>query len=757
MLMEPSSGPYDPSRPHSRVSDLEDAFSGRGEPVSVPPHLTPSRPDPNRDLRRQLQGHPIHEPTIPYIPTAPPTHIESEVPHEPTTHHAPTIITTIPSRTPTPVPVPAPAPHVYAEPRPDHPSTAYLGGPDTIYPEESLPAPFSEAPQTAITPSGRSPPHPPITVVPTTRYSGPGDLELADAERERAERFSDLAHQIADQIHTAEDNEDERERTFRVNEDERQRMYLDREARRDEEAVHHREEVLRDVGDRVEERLATLPPVMPSAPSPYPDEPRISMPVPGHYAGPAPAQSIYEDIHMVPAPGETIRPAFSPTLTPVPSIPPSLPPHPEDIDIDTHTLAHTIQSEVAEATSRHAQEILDTIRLEREELAAARADAERLRAELDAERERRMEELNEQTSALREEIAGLRAENEQLKNDLEQERQLRITEDAARRETERAEDRQRGDDLTTQLADVTTIVSETRDELSRKREQADERWTQKEAWHNECTSQMDDMKQMFAGFRDMFEQEQRVRQAEREAEASKPSVESIVEQLRDENAQLRELLQNLSEGWRADTRTQHEDMMNAIRSTAQEQVPFNISSYLDEFSKTLAKEVRQLLTEVNQLVAQKSQLQFEIASLMEFRARYEQGGIFWRPGGMPPMAPQPHAEPVPEPQLPPEPEAAGPAPGAWRPVRRPRNRRRDQVPATQPVAAPPMQPIPAGMPTMAASLDPRVGSWAPWHPPANVSISGLSTPREPSEVLIQPNPSPPGLFGPRSARSSMYQ
>ena len=153
---------------------------------------------------------------------------------------------------------------------------------------------------------------------------------------------------------------------------------------------------------------------------------------------------------------------------------PSLPPQHEDVGFDAHTIAETIRSEVAEATSRHAQEILDTIRLEREELTAARAEAARLQEELDAERERRVEEMNEQTAALREEIATLRAENEQLKNDLEQERQLRITEDAAGRETERAEDRQRSDDLATQLADVTNIVSETRDELSRKREQADE-------------------------------------------------------------------------------------------------------------------------------------------------------------------------------------------------------------------------------------------------------------------------------------------
>lgn len=398
---------------------------------------------------------------------------------------SPTILTTALSRPESPIPVPASPTHGrIMEPHP------------TMIPP----------------PLAHSPPRSPIPIIPSDRYSGPGDLDLADAERERAERFSDLAHQMVEQLHVAEEGENERERIFRSNEDDRQRMYLEHEARRDEEAAHHREEILRDVGDRVEDRLAALPPA-PYAPAHFPEEGAPTMPVPEPYLGPA--EEIHEDIPMIPPPG----PHESRTQTPV-SL---LPSHPEEIDVDARSIAERIQREVTEATARHTQEILETVRLEREELAAARAEAERLRGELDAERERRIAEMDAQASALREELAGLRAENEQLKNDLEQERQLRISDDEARRENERAEDRQRAEDLTRQLNDVTNIVSQTQDELIRKREQADERWEQKQNWHNDCTSQMDGMKDMFREFQRMFEDEQRVRQAEREAEAAKPS------------------------------------------------------------------------------------------------------------------------------------------------------------------------------------------------------------------------------------------
>ena len=117
-------------------------------------------------------------------------------------------------------------------------------------------------------------------------------------------------------------------------------------------------------------------------------------------------------------------------------------------------------------------------------------------------------------------------------------------------------------------------------------------------------------------------------------------------------------------GWRADSNRQHEDLLNNVRNSAREQVPFNIEKvstvglphhhdrllipfqYLNDFSRSLAREVRQLLNEVNDLVREKTRLQAyvfvinsheimftlsprEIAMLLEFQARYQPGGFFW--------------------------------------------------------------------------------------------------------------------------------
>lgn len=65
----------------------------------------------------------------------------------------------------------------------------------------------------------------------------------------------------------------------------------------------------------------------------------------------------------------------------------------------------------------------------------------------------------------------------------------------------------------------------------------------------------------------------------------------------------------LSSGWRADSKRHQEEIIDAIRSTANEQVPFNVQGYLDEFSKALAIEVRTLLNEVGRIREEKRALQ----------------------------------------------------------------------------------------------------------------------------------------------------
>jgi hypothetical protein len=105
------------------------------------------------------------------------------------------------------------------------------------------------------------------------------------------------------------------------------------------------------------------------------------------------------------------------------------------------------------------------------------------------------------------------------------------------------------------------------------------------------------------------------------------ALESIIEELQRQNAEQRELLKQLSEDWRNDCERHHRETIDAVKSTAQEQVPFNVQGvsatkdilsdirtneirqYLDEFSKALAAEVRMLLGEVGKLREERRNLQ----------------------------------------------------------------------------------------------------------------------------------------------------
>ena len=69
------------------------------------------------------------------------------------------------------------------------------------------------------------------------------------------------------------------------------------------------------------------------------------------------------------------------------------------------------------------------------------------------------------------------------------------------------------------------------------------------------------------------------------------------------------LVQELTDTWRTDSANQHQDMLDAVRATAQEMVPYNLTGYLDEFSKALAGEIRTLLGEVGRLHEQKRSIQ----------------------------------------------------------------------------------------------------------------------------------------------------
>jgi hypothetical protein len=169
--------------------------------------------------------------------------------------------------------------------------------------------------------------------------------------------------------------------------------------------------------------------------------------------------------------------------------PDTLPPtRPTSIHESMHTAAQ-------DAASRHADDIMETVRLEREELArereAAAADRERLRAEQDAARVRAEEECQAKISALEEELARVREE-------LENERQQRITEEAETRERERMEALERDEAVRNQLGDITNLVQDQREECARKKELMDERWAEKQTRREHKDSKMQDLFDMVA-------------------------------------------------------------------------------------------------------------------------------------------------------------------------------------------------------------------------------------------------------------------
>ncbi|KAF9078581.1 hypothetical protein BDP27DRAFT_1206192, partial [Rhodocollybia butyracea] len=193
--------------------------------------------------------------------------------------------------------------------------------------------------------------------------------------------------------------------------------------------------------------------------------------------------------------------------------------------------------------------------------------------------------------------------------------------------------------------------------------------------------------------------------------------------------------------WRNECEQHHAEIINAVRETANEQVPYNIQGYLDEFSKALASEVRILLGEVGKLREERRALQHEIGYLLCMRSKYGPGGEFEPDWYVKPPPGAPGGPPL-EPPAPPEPPVAPeipPARPAWRSVtQRSRKKKKETAP-------PPATPGPSVPAIMDPGLRSQVRSWATWQPPTPASV-------EPN--LLVPDHGSPGLFGPRSPRDS---
>ncbi|KAJ7057021.1 hypothetical protein C8F01DRAFT_1211135 [Mycena amicta] len=269
-----------------------------------------------------------------------------------------------------------------------------------------------------------------------------------------------------------------------------------------------------------------------------------------------------------------------------------------------------------------------------------------------------------------------------------------------------------------------------------------DRWKQQDERREQKDHKWIELKDMVQKIHDDMEVDRARAEDARLADESKPSLEKIIEELKQQNAEQRELLITLSDNWRADSARQHEETLAAVRATAKEQVDFNVQTYLDEFSKALASEVKLLLGEVGKLREERRALHHEIGWLFTTKSKYGPGGEFepdWKPPTDAPGAP---------PGPPPPPPEFVPARPGWRTVpQRPTTTRK---PKKKEAAAPPPPP-PAH--TSAAAPDPRrqVHSWATWHPDPGM----VPTPPSREPTLLVPGPEANlGLFGPRSPRSS---
>ena len=279
----------------------------------------------------------------------------------------------------------------------------------------------------------------------------PGDFE--DALRARQERLDD-AERALDQIaHHAQNAEGNREKEFRDNEDARERIFLDNEDRRDAETRQRGDALLYEL----EEKIANIPPVSP-------------LPVP---------------------------------------------PPPPPQDPDHASIIESIHTATQDAASRHASDILDTVRMEREEMARERealaAERERERAHLDEERRLLDAEREAKIADLEEELARTRTE-------LDNERQLRMTgENEARMAAA-----ERDDALRNQLADLANAVQQNQALCEEKRALMEEHWAEKQRWKEERDGQMHELMGMVSRLVDEQAAAKQREEEERLANEGKP-------------------------------------------------------------------------------------------------------------------------------------------------------------------------------------------------------------------------------------------
>ncbi|WOO79596.1 uncharacterized protein LOC62_02G003122 [Vanrija pseudolonga] len=106
-----------------------------------------------------------------------------------------------------------------------------------------------------------------------------------------------------------------------------------------------------------------------------------------------------------------------------------------------------------------------------------------------------------------------------------------------------------------------------------------------------------------------------------EAESKKPGVQAVLDALKSTNEAQASYFRKLCTDVMDQNSSQHKLTQDAAKLWAREQVTFNLSNYLDNFSRVLAGETRQLVREVQTMADLKRALLLEMSDLMLQKAR----------------------------------------------------------------------------------------------------------------------------------------
>ncbi|KAL1409582.1 hypothetical protein Q8F55_003573 [Vanrija albida] len=113
----------------------------------------------------------------------------------------------------------------------------------------------------------------------------------------------------------------------------------------------------------------------------------------------------------------------------------------------------------------------------------------------------------------------------------------------------------------------------------------------------------------------------------REAEAKKPGTQAVLDAFKTANDGQATFLRKMGTEIMDQNSNQHKLTQEASDKSAREKVAFNISGYLDDFSKKLATEVRLLITEVGNLGETRRAMYVEMSDLLLQKARLSSSGI----------------------------------------------------------------------------------------------------------------------------------